>query len=64
MLSISRVIWHVDTNATCIFRDSCSDGMIDKIGYTAVSHSFVAKYARINRNYIGGSDTHTLLSGR
>ena len=64
MLWISRVINDVDTGAICIFRDSSGDGMINKIGYTAVSDSFVAKYERIKMIYIGGLDTHTLLSGR
>lgn len=53
MVWLSGVILGVDTSAICIFRDSCGDGMIDKIGYTAVGDSFVTMYERINMNYIG-----------
>ena len=41
MFLITGLILGVEPNAICMFRDSCGDGMIDKIGYTAVSDGFV-----------------------
>ena len=65
MLLISGIIWGVAPSAIYIFRDSCGDGMIDKIGYTAIGDCFVPKYERINGDYIElGFDAHTWLSGR
>ena len=41
MLLISGVIMDAAPSAIYIFGDPCSDGMIDKIGYTAVGDCFV-----------------------
>ena len=49
MLLVTGVILGAATNTICIFRDSCGDGMIDKIGYTAVGDGFVPKYEIISR---------------
>ena len=60
MLLIIGVILGVAPRAICIFGHSCSDGMIDKVGYTTVGDCFAPKYERINMNYIGLEfDAHT-----